>query len=480
MSETTYSIENAKSGRSSCKKCKVKIGKGEIRLGVNAPAGDYNMQSWYHTKCFTLPRKLVKQGIDAATFVADMLVDETEGNVLGDTTYDIVADIEYKLPKKKKGEEEGAVSGASKSMKRIKEDLAKIKAEAVDEEEDEDEGPKRKKVKKEKGKLSENDRARAEVFSMYQGCKNDELKDCLRWNKQMVGGNKDALMTRIIDGHLNGRLGRCPTCKQGRVKLTEDDGGETAYCNGYFDEENGVRVGCFFKCKIDKAPRLHPWYSKEPTEEETEAMEAQDEAAKSGGAVGVEQTEKAKEDTEKLTKLVKRIDWDMSHQPGVRQAAKDMLEIVKSCLAIPSDNKTARFEIGKIILANRNLPATEVLNEVIERFGFSEIKDEAKKKNKEALTSLCANPANAPLVEAFMEMSKLFFKSGDGIRGNANSKAAEAIKGIEFEINEENAHGLGKGKKTKVAGIGKGSAEKMYEFLTTGTVRFYSNYPSLW
>ena len=45
MSETTYSIENAKSGRASCKKCKEKIGKGEIRLGVSAPGpSDYNVQ----------------------------------------------------------------------------------------------------------------------------------------------------------------------------------------------------------------------------------------------------------------------------------------------------------------------------------------------------------------------------------------------------------------------------------------------------
>ena len=37
MSNATYCLEKAKTGRSSCKKCKEKIQKGEIRLGVEKP-----------------------------------------------------------------------------------------------------------------------------------------------------------------------------------------------------------------------------------------------------------------------------------------------------------------------------------------------------------------------------------------------------------------------------------------------------------
>lgn len=43
------------------------------------------------------------------------------------------------------------------------------------------------------------------------------------------------------------------------------------------------------------------------------------------------------------------------------------------------------------------------------------------------------------------------------------------MKDFDFEITVENAKGLGKGK-TKVVGIGKGSAEKMHEFLSTGKI----------
>lgn len=47
-------------------------------------------------------------------------------------------------------------------------------------------------------------------------------------------------------------------------------------------------------------------------------------------------------------------------------------------------------------------------------------------------------------------------------------KAATAIKGMKEEITADNAMSFSKGK-TKVAGIGKGSAEKMKEFMETGT-----------
>ena len=41
--ETTYIIENAKSGRSACKKCKTKIGKGDLRIGVTLDDGEKRM-----------------------------------------------------------------------------------------------------------------------------------------------------------------------------------------------------------------------------------------------------------------------------------------------------------------------------------------------------------------------------------------------------------------------------------------------------
>lgn len=46
------------------------------------------------------------------------------------------------------------------------------------------------------------------------------------------------------------------------------------------------------------------------------------------------------------------------------------------------------------------------------------------------------------------------------LAGGTYTKVANAIKDLDFEITTDNAKGLGKGK-TKVAGIGKGSADKV-------------------
>ena len=43
-------------------------------------------------------------------------------------------------------------------------------------------------------------------------------------------------------------------CKQGKLKLEE-----YGLCNGYFDKDTQVRLGCRFKGDICGAPRLEPW-----------------------------------------------------------------------------------------------------------------------------------------------------------------------------------------------------------------------------
>jgi len=67
------------------------------------------------------------------------------------------------------------------------------------------------------------------------------------------------------------------------------------------------------------------------------------------------------------------------------------------------------------------------------------------------------------------QFGKVYMEEGNKNAGATYKKVANAIKDIEYEITEENAKGLCS-KKTKVDGIGKGSADKIYEFLTTGTI----------
>eukprot|EP00118_Oscarella_pearsei_P009398 m.54148 g.54148 ORF g.54148 m.54148 type:complete len:145 (+) comp34313_c0_seq15:36-470(+) len=54
MADNEYVVEYAKTGRSGCKKCKEKIGKGAARIGkeTSSPFGDDGkMTVWYHVEC---------------------------------------------------------------------------------------------------------------------------------------------------------------------------------------------------------------------------------------------------------------------------------------------------------------------------------------------------------------------------------------------------------------------------------------------
>lgn len=67
------------------------------------------------------------------------------------------------------------------------------------------------------------------------------------------------------------------------------------------------------------------------------------------------------------------------------------------------------------------------------------------------------------------ELGDYYFKEGNSNAGAAYKKVVAAVSMVAFEITLDNAKGLGKGK-TKVPNIGKSSAEKIHEFLETGTI----------
>ena len=58
-----YVLENAKTGRSSCKGCKEKIPKGALRVGTESDNGEYTMCSWRcaNAACFKIPKRIIKK-----------------------------------------------------------------------------------------------------------------------------------------------------------------------------------------------------------------------------------------------------------------------------------------------------------------------------------------------------------------------------------------------------------------------------------
>jgi DNA polymerase/3'-5' exonuclease PolX len=109
-----------------------------------------------------------------------------------------------------------------------------------------------------------------------------------------------------------------------------------------------------------------------------------------------------------------------------------------------------------------------VIPVIVKEFGFLEDKKEKAAKKEKAI--VVANPKNAGIVAAFQELGEFYFKEGNKNAGGTYAKATNAIMGLKLEITEENAKSLGKPGKNKVDGIGAKTAEKMLEYVQTGTM----------
>lgn len=470
MSETTYHIEHASSGRAKCKKCKEQIAKGELRIATNAfkEGQEIKFTSYNHPKCFTVPPRALK-GVSPQDFVADHLDDQTDDSMLDedDKRQEVIAAIAYKPPRAKKGEKasDAELSAVGKRLEEIRTAMEKLPESGSDGEDEEKKRP-AKKAKKSEGNDLE---VCAMAMKVYAKMKVDDLKSVLRWNLGYgTSGNKDILLLRCIDGHVNGRLGRCPTCFKGNMNLKEEDAGATILCKGYYNEDIAARMQCGYATKASSVPRLQPWYSEEPTEEQLEEMKAiteKHEALADGGGGGADGV------PPELVEAAEELEsWDTSSGREKAQLLVDIGTSHKTKVDFPQDEKKARIAVGKMILSNQDATAVEMLELVIKEFGVASAKMEAKEKQKSAMAHSCVVPANAGIVQAFQELGDYYFKDGNANAGSTYKKAITAITSLDYEITEDNAKGLGKGK-TKLVGIGKGTADKIHEFCSSGVIQ---------
>lgn len=426
--ETTYFLENAKSARAACKKCKVKIAKEELRIGVSALDNrtGYHSTSFYHPQCFTIGRNLKQDGVTATSFVENLLQDNSDDKCLKDEDYkhNLIAGLE---------------GGGNKKR-------ASMDADTDDK-------------KKKKSRIEDLSPEESQVYELYSAMKVDELKDVLRNNSQAgLAGTKEELLRRCVDGHSHGRIDLCPSCGEGKLKLLSNG---TVSCSGFYDEATQVRQPCFFSCPAKDAPRLLPWRTTKPTEEEKE----QDSKKKKTDGTSDDDAWRTT-----LLPLLEHIHWDLSSAVNIKTVNS---EVAQACqkfgrLNLPSDESTAKIEIGRIILSNKDKSREEICKLIVDNFGLKLTEKDIEAK-QHAMSSLCACPANGALYEIMLEFGKVYMEEGNKNAGATYKKVANAIKDIEYEITEENAKGLCS-KKTKVDGIGKGSADKIYEFLTTGTI----------
>ena len=180
------------------------------------------MSSSHKVSCFKIPRKLKSQGVDVEEFFNEYLEDdgtlkeERKDEILG-----MLREAQAKTKTKKAKSEDS--SGPETLMDRLKKAA----------EEDGDEEPAKKKAK---GAKDEDFSSMLRAYKRYnKGVKASELKDILRWNKQIMTGNKEFVLFKVIDGVTNGRLSLCPLCPGTSLKFLEGDY-DTIYCGGAYDE----------------------------------------------------------------------------------------------------------------------------------------------------------------------------------------------------------------------------------------------------
>ena len=185
------------------------------------------MSSSHHVSCFKIPRKLASAGVGAEEFLLEYLMDDPELlEARRDEILGMLREAATKTnAKTKKAKPRDDDEGSANLMDRLKE-AAKL---------DGDEPAQKKAKTKKPTKEEEEFKAMLSVYRKYhKGVTVSELKDILRWNKQIIGGTKAFVLFKVIDGELHGRLSMCPLC-QGDLKYLEGDY-DKIHCSGRFDE----------------------------------------------------------------------------------------------------------------------------------------------------------------------------------------------------------------------------------------------------
>ena len=357
MSQTTYCIETAKSGRSTCKTCKEKIAKDELRIGKESPgpSDGFAMTSWYHAKCFVIPPKALK-GVTPEEFVDDMLRDNSESgeDILPARRDEVVALVAEKPPKKKKSED-----GGDSFIAKLKREYEVMTADGGGD----DEEPKAKKAKS-------SDQRALELYGEYHKHTLPGLKEILDFNRQTKTGTKAVILHKVIDGALNGRLGRCTVCG-GRLKMNDDC--TKVACLGNFDEEHQTHIPCAVTYKLEEAPRYQPWFTDDPTEEEKEEMDrleavakGEDVAAAAADAADVDPNS----DLGKLLKEAEGVEIDVAGKAAIQATAAKIMEVLEANgnLDLPEDG--LKMKIGKGLMANKEMTAPELIMHFAKEFGF--------------------------------------------------------------------------------------------------------------
>ena len=214
-----YSVEYAKSGKSTCKQCKGKIDSGAVRIGLERDLGDHSQTAWHHPTCLPASNALRTLAL-------------------------------RKIP------------GFKGLMRKDQGVVRKLIAELVEEQEGTSTQP-AKRSKSSKGKkapefswkgyTSAQHSEFKSLLSTLASLSNEELKQICRKNEQKTTGTKAELIARVADGQVLGRIPKCGACGGGRLRFNAKGG--TYACPGYMEDDTFVHCSKVFGMEeIARAP----------------------------------------------------------------------------------------------------------------------------------------------------------------------------------------------------------------------------------
>lgn len=220
MSHTDYWVEYSKSGRASCKVCKGNIEKGALRIATATDGpGDYPIVGYRHLQCQKVPKAWCD--LSALGGLSNLEpADRTSVETWFATSKNAPAATKS-VGNKRKADDVGDTSGGAVAAggtppATAKPDLTTVNVKKM-------KAAERKAAlaayglptggkKGEQDNLLEELAQRQKAVAKFSALSVAALKDALRLNNQIVGGTKDELIDRCVDGLVYGTLPKCPQC----------------------------------------------------------------------------------------------------------------------------------------------------------------------------------------------------------------------------------------------------------------------------
>ena len=268
-------------------------------------------------------------------------------------------------------------------------------------------------------------------------------------NRMLVGGPKGTLVARCVDGELWGALPHCPRCHLGKLRVAYPNlsghcGQGDWTCRGVFDKDLGANVRCYFTAGPGEVQRERWRDADDPAPEPVPPAAAADADAAPTDATLAE---------------------GFASMPGKDAAAEIRRVATALKFQLPTENILS--EIGAKLMMTKNADTGEWDGEA----ALAALRDAYPPMSAtEAAGGPPARcPENSGLASCLDKLVRLEKRAkGDAFKIKSYIAAAGTIRELDRVVTSGKA--MAKPGPTKVAGIGKGIAAKIDEFLETGTM----------